>query len=113
MPLYEYKCMTCGELGQDLRAIKLRDDLTNCGKCGHAAERIVSTFNTVGNATTKLPDARQNSETNLGGTNIVDCTFQDAPTGISIPPGTRLKIRGTEFKNVSKPVEVNARRSGK
>ena len=51
MPSYEYRCLECGAITEILRPIKSRDDVTNCGRCGAATERIMSRFNTVGPAT--------------------------------------------------------------
>ena len=48
MPIYEYKCIYCGERFELLRRLTDRDDEINCPKCNKAsAKRVLSTFTTA------------------------------------------------------------------
>ncbi len=43
MPIYEYKCMGCGEVSEVLVGMGSRDEPTTCKHCGsHHVERIMS-----------------------------------------------------------------------
>jgi len=42
MPIYEYKCVTCGEVTERSRSINFRDRPIECPKCGHPAKVLVS-----------------------------------------------------------------------
>jgi putative FmdB family regulatory protein len=42
MPIYEYVCRDCGEVGSKLRSIAERTAATDCPRCGGEAERIIS-----------------------------------------------------------------------
>ncbi|MBD3232609.1 MAG: zinc ribbon domain-containing protein [candidate division Zixibacteria bacterium] len=42
MPIYEYKCSTCGNKFEELRSLGKRDETAECPECNSKAERIVS-----------------------------------------------------------------------
>ena len=45
MPIYEYKCRSCGNLFEEFRLISERDAATKCPLCGKAEpERVISNF---------------------------------------------------------------------
>jgi len=49
MPLYEYRCLTCGKGFEMLRRMKDADDHLECQECRSAeVERLLSTFATSG-----------------------------------------------------------------
>jgi len=49
MPIYEYKCKSCGFTFEDYRAAGHADDETNCPKCGKPkVNRVLSPFATGG-----------------------------------------------------------------
>jgi putative FmdB family regulatory protein len=117
MPFYEYKCLECSAITVVLRPIKSRDDLTDCGKCGAATERIISGFNTVRPGTSQKPREIVNphragkprgTAVRLAGgsSSFKDCGFRNFQTGISVAKGTELTMDGSKFENVDKPIEV-------
>lgn len=117
MPFYEYKCVECGAITEDLRPIKSRDDVTDCVRCGAATERVMSRFNTVGPVTTQNSRETFNADptckpkgtaVRLGGGSATfkDCGFRNFQTGISVAKGSKLSIDGSKFENVEKPIEV-------
>lgn len=117
MPIYEYKCLECGAITEELRPIKSRDDIKNCGTCGASAERILSTLNTVGTVTSKEPKKTFNTDRvgkprgtairlRGGSATLKDCSFRNLQTGISVAKGTKLSMNGSKFENVERPIEV-------
>jgi putative FmdB family regulatory protein len=49
MPLYEYRCLTCGKGFEMLRRMKDADEALECPNCQSAeVERLLSTFATSG-----------------------------------------------------------------
>ena len=43
MPIYEYKCIDCGEVSEVLMGMGSRDESVTCGHCGsNHVERILS-----------------------------------------------------------------------
>ncbi len=44
MPIYEYRCLSCGLEFQLRRSIAELDLLADCKDCGKASKRLVSTF---------------------------------------------------------------------
>jgi putative FmdB family regulatory protein len=119
MPFYEYKCVECSAITEVLRPIKSRDDITACGRCGAATERVMSMsrFNTIGPITTQDPRENVNTDpgckpkgtaVRLGGGSATfkDCSFQNFQTGISVAKGSKLSIDGSKFENVEKPIKV-------
>lgn len=117
MPIYEYKCLECGTITEALRPIKSRDVVTNCGKCGAAADRILSRFNTVGSVTSQEPKETFNTDRagkprgtavrlSGGSATFKDCGFRNFQTGISVAKGSKLSMDGSKFENVDRPIEV-------
>lgn len=119
MPIYEYKCPQCGELIELLRLIHSREDPIDCYKCGAAAQRILSTFNTFGKASAsgsleslEQPERIRAPQTSgvairlEGSATVEGCSFKNYRVGISVARGTDLKMRDNKFVNVGSPVEV-------
>lgn len=117
MPIYEYKCMKCGAITEDLRPIKSRDNVTVCVRCGAATERVMSKFNTVGAVTAQNSRETFNADPTCknrgtavrmrrGSATFKDCGFRNLQTGISVAKGSKLSIDGSMFENVDKPIEV-------
>ncbi len=45
MPIYEYRCKSCGYCFEDIRPTDKADDMENCENCGKPKiERILSAF---------------------------------------------------------------------
>ncbi len=44
MPVYEYRCVTCGGKFEKLRSMSAADSGVACPDCGSEARRLVSTF---------------------------------------------------------------------
>lgn len=106
MPIYEYRCMSCCAISEVLRSISDRDLDIACPACGSVARHILSA------ATIPRPilgadqgghTAGYGSDENLG--SIKNCTFENCNTGISLPEGARVMMKGNKFKNVKTPVE--------
>lgn len=47
MPLYEYKCINCGQVTSELRSMSEREEPLACPHCDGATEVILSTFATA------------------------------------------------------------------
>lgn len=47
MPIYEYKCSSCGEIESELRSASEREKPLTCPHCGGEATVILSTFSTA------------------------------------------------------------------
>ena len=58
MPIYEYKCKTCGHLFEELVSSKEDKPTLPCRKCSNEAEKKMSTFASVvaGGSTNESPD---------------------------------------------------------
>jgi nitrous oxidase accessory protein NosD len=41
----------------------------------------------------------------MGGIQITNCTFENVGTGVSLPEGANVTMKGNKFKNVKTPVE--------
>jgi len=67
MPLYEYKCKSCGEVISELRTASQREEPLECPHCNGVAEVILSTFATPGGDAGSRPDC-WTSDTNCGPT---------------------------------------------
>lgn len=121
MPFYEYKCMKCKYITEELRPIKFRDEVILCKKCGEITERIISKFSVITTAKAKtISPGRQSADTKhvnrkrgstairVGGGHVKmkDCTFKGFQTGISMATGVKLDMNGNKFENVGYPVEV-------
>jgi putative FmdB family regulatory protein len=109
MPFYEYKCVTCGAITEVLRAIKSRDDVTDCVRCGAATERLMSRFNTIRPITSQNsretinPDPTckpRGTAVRLGGGSAVfkDCSFHNFQTGISVTKGIKTEHRWQQVR---------------
>ena len=44
MPMYEYRCKSCGNKLEKIRRLSERDAAAECPVCGAEAERVASTF---------------------------------------------------------------------
>lgn len=44
MPIYEYRCATCGAEFESIRQISRADDPIDCKECGAPARRQISNF---------------------------------------------------------------------
>ena len=117
MPFYEYKCLECDAITEVLRPIKSRDDVTVCGRCGAATERIISRFNTVRPVTSQEPRETFNTDRAgkprgtavrlaRGSATFKDCGFWNFQTGISVAKGSKLSVDGSKFENVERPIDV-------
>lgn len=115
MPFYEYKCLECGAITEVLRPIKLRDDATDCARCGAETKRVMSRFNTIRAVSVKNARENFNAGPKLEGTAVrmgggsatfKNCGFQNFQTGISVAKGSKLSVDGSKFDNVDKPIEV-------
>lgn len=105
MPIYEYQCTSCCAISEVLRSISERDLDIACPVCGSAARHILSAANlprpTLG--ADQGGRAGYARDQNLG--SITNCTFENCNTGISLPQGARVTMKGNKFKNVKTPVE--------
>jgi putative FmdB family regulatory protein len=111
MPLYEYKCMRCGEITECLRNIQSSDDATECKWCGAKSDRIMSTFNTGTRNQPKHDQVAGRSRgTGVrmeGGSAVFEGgSFTNLQTGLSLTKGAKVSIQGTRFENVAEPVKV-------
>jgi putative FmdB family regulatory protein len=120
MPIYEYECPQCGYLTEALRTIQSRDLPMCCCRCGTIAQRIPSTFNTLRKAGPNNPSEPpetpvrvQDSKMTGGGIKLEggsltlkDCGFKNLRTGISMRKGVQLDMQGTNFDNVTTPIQV-------
>ncbi len=49
MPIYEYRCVSCGHVFEDFRQSTDKDDVQLCEKCGKPkVERVMSVFSSCG-----------------------------------------------------------------
>ncbi|WP_454063829.1 zinc ribbon domain-containing protein [Candidatus Nitrospira salsa] len=110
MPLYEYRCMRCGRLKTDLRAIAHRDDSFVCETCGSEARRIFSGFSTHVKAysinSAPSPATQESFSGSKNTTILKDCSFENCSGGVSIGKGQKVEMEGTKFKNVKTPIEI-------
>jgi len=42
MPIYEYKCIECGSITENLESISANNKSINCSNCGNKAKKIIS-----------------------------------------------------------------------
>lgn len=42
MPIYEYKCRTCGQVTEEMLSSTAAESLIKCPVCGNEAEKIIS-----------------------------------------------------------------------
>lgn len=98
MPIYEYECKNCGKITEQIRNVSQRDRHITCPKCESIACRVLSSMNLSRPAT---PAGNPNSP----GLTVVNNTFENSQTAISLPHGTRLTMKGNRFKNVKTAVE--------
>lgn len=105
MPIYEYQCTNCSAITEHLRRISERDLDTACRVCGSAARRVQSaaTLSQPSGGAEQHGGAGHSHGQSLG--RIADCTFENCSTGISLPQGARVTMKGNKFKNVKTPVE--------
>ena len=52
MPIYEYRCGSCGEEFESIRTVSRADDPIDCKKCGQPASRQLSNFSFKSNTFT-------------------------------------------------------------
>ena len=105
MPIYEYECSSCDARYEKLRKISERDQSLCCAGCGSNVVRVFSAPNLLSGAHNRLSKNLRPSEPVVGGTQITNCTFENVGTGISLPEGANVTMRGNKFKNVKTPVE--------
>jgi putative FmdB family regulatory protein len=121
MPFYEYKCVKCKNISEDLRPIKSRDEVMLCKECKGKTECIISKFSIITTAKAKnISSGREVTDTKhvnrkrgstairVGGGSLKmkDCTFKGFQTGISMAKGVKLDMDGNRFENVGYPIEV-------
>ena len=120
MPVYEYKCLGCGEISESLLRVERRDEAMLCTKCGAPKKRILSTFNVIAPPTSRQSEGRPQSggheasaapglpvgiRADGGDIGMFNNKFVGVHTGISVRKGTRLIGTGNTFVDVAKPVE--------
>jgi putative FmdB family regulatory protein len=105
MPIYEYQCTNCNAVSEQLRSISERALDTACPVCGAVAYRVMSSANLSRPAVgaKQAGSASHSHDQSLG--SITNCTFENLSTGISLPQGARVTMKGNKFKNVKTPVE--------
>lgn len=105
MPIYEYECPSCGAHFEELRKVSERDQSRRCTGCGADAVRVFSSPNLLSGANNRPSRNLRSSEPVVGGAQITNCTFENLGTGISLPEGANVTMKGNKFKNVKTPVE--------
>jgi putative FmdB family regulatory protein len=107
MPLYEHRCLKCGQITELLRQIKLCDDDVKCSDCGGRTERITSRFSVLSaKSSGRKPGVIGNRA--KAGSNIVvsNSRFENCQTCFSLAPGSKVRLERNTFKNVERVVEV-------
>lgn len=105
MPIYEYECPNCGARFEELQKMSDCNQSIQCKTCGSTAVRILSSPNILSCANNTPNDNQMSSEPVMGGSQITDCTFENLDTGISLPEGANVTLKGNKFKNVKIPVK--------
>jgi len=128
MPNYDYFCSSCGASREVQRLIADRDLALLCEHCGEAMTRSLTAF-AIGKARTTpqteppvdplngkpLPSPTGRGRcTGIriegGGGLIEHCTFNGIDIGVSISEGTSISMKGNEFINVPRHVDITKRR---
>lgn len=109
MPIYEYECQSCGTRFEKLRKMSERNQSLHCTACPSSAIRILGSPNLLPGEHNKSSKNLRSSEPVMGSTQITNCTFENGGTGISLPEGANVKMKGNRFKNVKTPVEFRKR----
>lgn len=105
MPMYEYECSMCGVRFEKLQRMSERAQALPCTDCGSKAGRIFSSpslLSGVNDGSSKGPRTLEPVQSVHQTTN---CTFENVGTGISLPEGANVKMKGNKFKNVKTSVE--------
>lgn len=105
MPIYEYECPNCHKRSEKLRKISDRNQSLPCTACGSDMVLVFSSSNFLSGADTTLRANQSSPDPMTGGIQVTDCTFENVSTGISLPEGANVKMKGNKFKNVKTPVE--------
>jgi putative FmdB family regulatory protein len=105
MPIYEYECPSCGGCFEELRKMSERDQSLCCTSCGSNAVRVFSSPSLLSGESEKSSKDLKSPEPVRDGAQILNCTFENVGTGISLPKGANVTMRGNKFKNVKTPVE--------
>jgi putative FmdB family regulatory protein len=74
MPIYEFKCKTCGYEFEELRTSAEKSNISLCGNCGGRAEKRISKFSPVvsGGSTNEPVDMSIGREANKRWQNYYD-----------------------------------------
>lgn len=111
MPMYAYRCDTCGRTAEILRNIMQRDQPQLCDKCGSTTTRLLTFASLMSGSISRESSPRNsinasdNASSSKGGINVSNNTIENANIGISVPKGTNITMTGNKFKNVKTPVE--------
>ncbi len=105
MPIYEYECPSCEGRFEELRTISERNQLPHCAGCGSKAVRVFSSSYLLSGTNPRLSKTQGSSKPEDDGIQILNSTFENVETGISLPEGLNVTIKGNKFKNVKTPVE--------
>ena len=84
MPIYEYKCIECGSITENLESISANNKSINCSNCGNKAKKIISlsTFKLKGTGwyVTDYKDKNKQSHTaKSNSTNNKDVKIEHKP----------------------------------
>jgi len=105
MPIYEYECPNCGACFEELRKMSDRSESALCVRCRSNAVRVFSSPNLLSGANKRPAKNLRSSDPVMGGIQITNCTFENVGTGVSLPEGANVTMKGNKFKNVKTPVE--------
>ena len=105
MPLYEYECLCCNKRFEKIRKISDRNKPLCCVACGTNTVLAFSSPNILSGAENMTNNDQKSLAPVTGGIQITNCTFENVNTGISLPEGAKVKMKGNKFKNVKTPVE--------
>lgn len=56
MPIYEYRCPSCGKDFELMRPFSKADEPASCPQCGAAAEKLLSVFASTAGFGIKVPE---------------------------------------------------------